>query len=108
MVIMLVFNLFPASSLAVHRSQQDLQAASLAEGALEAMRAEPFEELTVGARDPELVEQDGLVYSLNRQVLKVDGPSPERLLGLRVTVRWEERGKRHQLVQEAHVARFPR
>ena len=48
-VMMLIFNLFPTSSVAVHKAQQQLQATSLAQSHLEQMRAQPFAALKIEA-----------------------------------------------------------
>lgn len=101
---MMVFNLFPSSSLAVHRSKQELQAASLAQARLEELRSQPFPRLTPGASPLPAVEVDGVKYGRRQEIARKN----DRLLDLKVTVDWTDARRTHTLTQEAYVARLPR
>jgi len=127
-VIMVLFNLYPSSLLAVRRAEHRLEATTLAQSILESKRAMPFSQLTSltvdtdyavpgsdptwtdpltpAASDPAaaktrytqevLTREDGVVLRPKFRVFKVAGTDPTRLLGLRVTVEWDEKSAVHQ------------
>ena len=107
-VIMMIFNLFPASSLMVHRARQEMQASTLAQTRLEQVREQPFRSLQPGLYALDPVTVDGVVYRPTREVYRVPAQDPARLLGIRMTVRWSDREMPHELSQEVFLARFPR
>jgi prepilin-type N-terminal cleavage/methylation domain-containing protein len=104
LVIMMVFNLFPSSSMAVHRSKQELHAASLAQARLEELRSQPFPQLLPGASPLPVVELDGVKYARRQEIARKN----DRLTDLKVTVTWTDGRRDHTLTQEAYVARLPR
>lgn len=104
LVVMMVFNLFPASSMAVHRSRQEIQASGLAQARLEELRSQPFPELKPGASPLPEVDLDGVKYGRRQEIIQKN----DRLLDLKVTVTWTDRNLPHTLTQEAYVARLPR
>lgn len=127
-VLMVLFNLYPSSLLAVRRAEHRLEATTLAQSILESKRAMPFSQLTgltvdtdyeVPGSDPTwtdpltppagdpgqaktryiqqvLSREDGVVLRPRFRVFTVAGTDPTRLLGLRVTVEWDEKSAVHQ------------
>lgn len=129
-VLMVLFNLYPSSLLAVRRAEHRLEATTLAQSILEAKRALPFSQLAtlapntdyalpdgdpswtdalapppVDATDTRtakqrykdaLVRGDGTELRPRFQTFTVAGTDASRLLGVRVTVEWDEKSAVHQ------------
>lgn len=107
-VLMLVFNLFPTSAVAIERARMETQANSMAQARLESARLKPFKELTVGSNVSEVVKEGADQFEIVQSVNKVAGESQDRLVSVKVTVDWEYRKRRHQSIQEAYVFRLQR
>ena len=107
-VLMLIFNLFPTSSIAVHRARQQLQASTMAQSQMEALRSHSFQEFKAGKLAPLKSRVEGVDYTLSSEVYAIPGEDPGRLLGLRATASWSDQGRLHEVSQEAYYARIPR
>lgn len=91
--MLLLFNLYPASALAVRRSQDRMQADAVAQSLLAELRAQPFSALTLGQTAEPDVTVGSTVYHRSVEVFG-PGDDPTLLKGIRVTVEWEwVRGK---------------
>lgn len=110
LVMMVLFNLYPSSLLAVRRAEHRLEATTLAQSILETKRAEPFSVLA--AKTPDLyytrqndddlkklapgsdangiVKEDGVTLVPSFKVFHVSGTDPSRMLGLQAVVEWDE------------------
>ncbi|MEW6279652.1 MAG: hypothetical protein AB1758_13575, partial [Candidatus Eremiobacterota bacterium] len=83
-----------------------LQADNLAGSLMSQWRVAAFDSMAPGAvARPDPVTIDGVDYSPMIECLAVEGLSPDQVRSLRVTVRWEFRGKAHRLVRELWVHR---
>lgn len=103
LVLGATFNFLPVSWLTVDRSGHRIQAQALADSWLERQRGRSFSRLTPGS---ETLNQKvlGWDYKLQGQVFVVSGHDPQRLLGLRCTVVWNERGRQAELENELWVS----
>jgi Tfp pilus assembly protein PilV len=110
LVILAVFNLFPASLFAMRQAEQQIRADQLAQEILETTRQKPFEQLAVGRPDPQpgAEEAAGVRFTPTLQIYQVAGADPDLLLRLRVSVDWKFRGRDQHVFQEtyrSHVRR---
>lgn len=94
-VVFMLFNLYPASALAVRRSQDRLQADQLAQTYIALYQAEPFSHLDrLQSQSPLSLPEVGVPGTNTRftpmlEVLYAPGDNDRNLLRmLRVTVRW--------------------
>lgn len=88
-VMLLLFNLYPASAMAIRQSQEQLVADSIALSIFEECHAQPFSELPVGktTRAP--------VQGFYPEVEVFAAGDPEMLKGVRVVLSWQSlRGPR--------------
>jgi uncharacterized protein (TIGR02598 family) len=119
-VLMVLFNLYPSSLLAVKRAEHRLEATTLAQSVLEKKRTRPFGELNslspgqyyTADQDADLKalrppqSPDGVQLEPEFQIFHIPDPDtdPGRLLGLRAKVKWKETSKRSQeVVQELWI-----
>lgn len=98
-VLLLVFNLFPTSSVSVHKARQMTQASAMAQGHLEQARAQSFKNLKVGLTDLPEEKVGDVTFKPVREVYEVEGEDKERLVEVRVTVHWEYRNAQRQLIE---------
>jgi len=99
-----VLSAFPTSLWAVTQSENLIQADQLAQSALDKAQARPFAELELGVESPEQVHIGAQVFERRLEIFEVPEARPELLKGLRVTVSWEERGGRRQVVHELWIS----
>lgn len=93
-LMLFLFNLYPASTMAIRQSQDQLTADSLAETLLSDYKAAPFRSLTPGRTALAKVVYSGSDYYPESEIYPV-GSDPDVLKGVRVTVRWQSpRGPR--------------
>lgn len=91
--MLLLFNLYPASALAVRRSQDRMQADAVGQSLLADVRAQPFSSLTLGTKTEPDVTIGNTIYHRQVEVFAPNGDAT-LLKGIRVTVDWEwVRGK---------------
>lgn len=95
-VVFMLFNLYPASALAVRRSQDRLQADQLAQTYIALYQAEPFSHLeTIQSKSPLTLAEVGMEGTNTRfkpmlEVLYGPGESNREVLRmLRVTISWD-------------------
>jgi len=95
-VVFMLFNLYPASALAVRRSQDRLQADQLAQTYIALYQAEPFSHLdTIQSKSPLKLAEVGVEGTNTRfkpmlEVLYGPGDSNREVLRmLRVTISWD-------------------
>lgn len=106
LVILVLTNLFPTSALAVRRAENRVQADLLAEAITAEQASRPFEELVVSPeRDLGPAQREGVRLLPSLEVFQPPESQPEHLRGLRVTVRWTERGAVRSVVHELWVTR---
>jgi Tfp pilus assembly protein PilV len=102
LVLVGAFNFLPVSLLTSERSQHRLAAQALADGILEGLRSESFEQLK-----PHFKVSQTLVNSTNfacsEEVFSIPGHDPRKLLGLRCVVKWCDRVGRGQVENELWV-----
>jgi len=105
-VIMVLFNLYPSSLLAVKRAEHRLEATTLVQSILEEKRAGPFTALTALSPEtyynitPPPAGEDGVQLKPKFKVFLVPNTEsawpPKRIVGLQVVVEWRETKKRQE------------
>ena len=110
LVVILVLNLFPSSLLALTQAELKARAARLAQSRLNEVRLRPFESLQVQGPREELLgeEYQGARLRAFLDVRRDPDSDPDRLKVLRVTVQWDERGRKRESVREVWVTRVRR
>ncbi|MBI3925991.1 MAG: prepilin-type N-terminal cleavage/methylation domain-containing protein [Armatimonadetes bacterium] len=104
LVMLLLFNLFPSSMLALRQGEQQIQADAVAQSALDQVRSEGYGKLQPGeVRRLQPVRRGSLVYTPTLEVFQVADADPNLLKGLRTTVSWQERGESRQVVHEIWI-----
>ena len=108
LMIVLILNLFPTSMATVRQAEQRQVAGTLAESQLERRARLPFSSLPVGLREqiPSPPPQDGIEYHTQLEVTQVLGEDPQFLRALKVTVRWDYRGRSLQLTRQLYLHRL--
>jgi Tfp pilus assembly protein PilV len=102
LVLMTLFNIFPNSIVATHRSQEAGTADSLADSILEQYRARPFSQLTPEEVTLDPVERAGVTYT---PMVRVTIPSPDSSVRtVRVTVQAQEGNATRQTVRERDIS----
>jgi len=107
-VLLLVFNLFPVSSVATEKSRLEMRACQLAQSQLDRARVGAFSELRVGSSSSQTVKETGDEFEITRSVSAVPDEDQQNLVGVRVKVTWKFRSQPRELVQEAYLVRVPR
>lgn len=109
-VVFMLFNLYPASALAVRRSQDRLQADQLAQTYIAFYQAEPFSHLeTIQSMSPLTLPEVSLQgtnthFKPMLEVLYAPGDSNREVLRmLRVTVRWDWVRGSQSVIQEIYL-----
>lgn len=87
-VMLFLFNLYPASAMAIRQSQDQLTADALAETVLSDYKVAAFSSLTPGKKALAKVVYSGNEYYPEAEIYPV-GSDPDLLKGVRVTVRWQ-------------------
>jgi len=108
LLVMVIFNLFPSSVLAVRQAERRLKATEIAQSLLEQKRAQSFDELGTGAALPPVEGEDGTVYRPVFTPFAVDGCDEHYLRGVRITVAWKVHEMSYSLSQECYVCNIPR
>lgn len=109
LVAVLVLNLFPSVILGMHRSHLANQAERVAHSELSRARLTSFASHTIGSSTTlPPVKVNGVEFQPELQVEAPSQGSPQRLKVLRVVVRWQERGREHQVTREVWVSRVQR
>lgn len=99
MVLLLVMNFVPTSTLSLAQGERRTRAGLLAQSQLNEARARPFGTL----ESTPLYQQDDMSWQL-----EVRSEKPGRLKALKVTVGWQERGETRRLVGEVWTANVTR
>lgn len=104
LVMLAVFNLFPASLFAMRQAEQQIRADQLAQEILETTRHKPFEQLSVGRPDPGPAPEEaaGVRFTPTLEIYQVAGADPDLILRLRVSVQWKFRGRDLRVSQETY------
>lgn len=104
LVMLAVFNLFPASLFAMRQAEQQIRADQLAQEILETTRQKPFEQLIVGRPDPQPAPEEaaGVRFTPTLEIYQVAGADPDRIVRLRVSVQWKFRGRDLRVSQETY------
>jgi len=109
-IVFMLFNLYPASALAVRRSQDRLQADQLAQTYIALYQAEPFSHLeTIQGQSPlslpeVSIEGTNTHFKPMLEVLYGPGDSNREVLRLlRVTVRWDWVRGPQSITQEIYL-----
>lgn len=109
-VVFMLFNLYPASALAVRRSQDRLQADQLAQTYIALYQAEPFSHLdTLQAQSPRTLPEVSVTGTNTRftpmlEVLYAPGDGDRNLLRtLRVTISWNWVRGAQSVTQEIYL-----
>ena len=101
LVLMFVLNTFPSSLIGLRHSESRMCAERLAHGSLEEGLAQNFESLLIDTTQPLTPHTlNGIDYTQSLEVFRVPNWDPLRLKGLRVTVKWMDRGRAQQLIKE--------
>lgn len=101
LLVLFLINLFPSALMAQRVTEQRLQAGSLARSLLEQQLDQPFAELPVGlARDLQSTEMAGIAYHPRLVVTALPDSDPRYLRLLQLTVWWEWRGQRREVVRQ--------
>ncbi|MBS2038583.1 hypothetical protein JST97_26625 [bacterium] len=102
LIVVLIFELFPMALVSLRSSAQRSQALAVADSLLAQAMQQPFQKLTPGLENLPPVTVGSTMFQPSREVLRVQQPGidPERILALRITVVWLNRGQSHRLVRE--------
>lgn len=106
-VVLSIALLFQGSIFVMERASCSVQAGTLAEAAIDKLRAAGFKKLTLGASDLPPVTAEGTTYSTRVEVFVIpDEPavSKDNLRGIRATVSWRLRGRDLTLVRESWMS----
>ncbi|HXE73734.1 MAG TPA: hypothetical protein VNO81_13815 [Candidatus Nitrosotenuis sp.] len=100
-----MFDIFPASAVAVRRAELQLQADAIAQKYLETWRSKDFADLATGPVSPPPEEElyKDVVFRPAVEVFTVPGASADYLKGVRVSVSWQYREKTFQITHEAWI-----
>lgn len=109
LVTTLVANLLPSLGFTIKRSENRYQADTLAVSILSHQAARPFDDLTPTPYTPYSTQKwDGTSFDSEIEIFEVPGTDAENVMGLRVRIRWEERGGRREVVHERWVPNIPK
>ena len=109
LITIFVANLFPAINLTIKRNENRLQADTIAASILDHESARPFGELVVGPAIPlVVVEREGTKFSPELEIFEVGGADLSNVIGVRVKIRWQERGGQREVVHENWVPNITR
>lgn len=103
-VVLSIALLFQGSIFVMERASCSVQAETLAEAAIDNLRAKGFKALTVGTNTLPDQTVDGMVYKTVVEVFVIaDEPtdSQDNLRGIRSTVNWNLRGREMTMVRES-------
>ena len=103
-VVLSIALLFQGSIFVMERASCSVQAETLAEAAIDNLRAKGFKALTVGTNTLPEQTVDGMVYKTVVEVFVIaDEPtdSQDNLRGIRSTVNWNLRGRNMTMVRES-------
>ncbi|MFN8609486.1 MAG: hypothetical protein U0931_18250 [Vulcanimicrobiota bacterium] len=106
-VVLSIALLFQGSIFIMERASCSVQAGSLAEAAIDQLRAQGFRKLTLGSSDLPDTTAEGVVYKTHLEVfVPPDEPpaSRDNLRGIRATVSWTLRGRNLTLVRESWMS----
>lgn len=106
-VVLSIALLFQGSIFVMERASCSVQAGTLAEAAIDQVRAGGFKKLTPGATDLPPVTTEGTTYSTHVEIfIPPDEPlaSQDNLRGIRATVSWQLRGRAMKLVRESWMS----
>ena len=107
LILLFVLNLFPSALVAQKGAEERLQANSLARSLLEQQLDTPFAQLPVGLhRTLDPVEKDGVTYAMRLEVEDSPQADDKFLRVLRLVVRWQARGRQHQIQRQLFVHRL--
>ncbi len=102
LVVVLIFQLYPLALASLRGSAQRVQANAWADSLLAEYSARPFSQLQGPQPQPSPLPCRGAILHANVEVGPVSDTQadPDRTRSLRVTIAWEDRGVRHELVRE--------
>lgn len=103
-VVLGVAGLFAGCARAFRHSDNQEQAARMAEEAIEQARATPLAQLQLGQRTLPPQTLDKVDFQGVQEVLPEASTSPLLLKRVRVTVTWTYRSRRQQLVRESWLS----
>lgn len=106
-VVLSIALLFQGSIFVMERAGCSVQANTLAEAAIDDLRAKGFQRLVLGASDLPAQTFDGTTYQTRVEVFALpDEPaaSTDNLRGIRATVRWTLRGRDMTVVRESWMS----
>ncbi|MBN9415118.1 hypothetical protein ABS71_10715 [bacterium SCN 62-11] len=100
-LMLFLFNLYPASAMAIRQSQDQMTADTVAESLFSDYKAASFASLAPGKAALAKVVYSGCEYYPECEIYPV-GSDPDLLKGVRVTVRWQTprgpRSEKYELV----------
>lgn len=103
-VLVLLFNLFPTSVVALRQAEARNRAHQIANGVITRQMSLPYSQLVASGPTPlNPVASGGVTFQPTLEVFDIPGRNPLYLRGLRVTVNWSVGDKQHQVNQEVWV-----
>lgn len=105
-VVFLLFNLYPASALAVRRTQDHMQADQIAQTIISQQQAMPFSKVVTPATAMDEVVYGNTHYKPQLEVFTVAGTDANVLKRVRVTISWEWVRGPQSVVQEIYLAKL--
>jgi hypothetical protein len=105
-VVFFLLNLYPASALAVRRTQDHMQADQIAQTIISQQQAMPFSKVVTPASQMDEVVYGNTHYKPVLEVFTVPGTDPNVLKRVRVTITWEWVRGTQTSVQEIYLAKL--
>ncbi len=103
-VLVLLFNLFPTSVVALRSAEARNRAHRIADGIITRQMSLPYSQLVVSGPTPLTpVSSGGVTFQPALEVFQLPGRNPLYLRGVRVVVRWENGNKPQEIRQEVWV-----
>lgn len=108
-IMMTLFNIFPSSMGAIRHAEHQMIASNLAQSILEEKMAGPFNELSIApALDP-VTGPDNTLYTLHDYTpFTITDTDPQYLMGIRISVSWQERNRSYTMAREIYVSSIQR
>jgi hypothetical protein len=108
LLIVFMFTIYPAASLAVRGVEHRLEASDAAQSILEKKRLAPFATIDVPPAQRTFTGRDGTLYKIDYRTFIPSGADAARLRAIRARITWEEKGRERALEHELWVYHIPK
>lgn len=94
-ILLILFNLYPQSVMAIKHAENRLKAATLAQSLIEQKRAGPFTDIATQPTNEEIYALTGdLPWKVDYECVAIPDTDPTKIVKVTVTVSWTERRSR--------------